>query len=419
MLAETAVETRNGVVAPSRPATAFAAGFFFAFRLVIPVFCVQVLGAEPQTGSGVRLALGLAAVCVIWIDGFGATTRSIDSLVHTSPVRWVLLFLLFSGCSLLWSEAASPVASFAYWFGTACDVLIVLFLFRAGVPSEVAGALLRGFVCGSCCIAFIAWVMPGQSDLRLGDEDFFNSNSIANTCCLAIFFSQYLMRRKDGRWGLATVFLVLTLVRTLSKTTIAAFLLSEVFLVIQDRSMTRKTKTALTVAALLVILLFWGLFEAYYNLYTTTGNQAETLTGRTAIWSYVFDRALERPWLGHGFDSMWNVIPLFGTFEARHAENEVLEQLYSYGIAGIAILAGVYGSLYRSIQRRAPGDVRIILASILLFILVRGLAEAEPFDLLLPVWSAVLINMLARGEEGLAGSQQSASQPTAPIGLIP
>lgn len=415
----TSIESGHNAERPSYSTTAFVAGFFFAFRLVVPVFSVHIIGTDPQTGSGIRLALSLALFWFVCIDGFGTTKRSLGSLLRASSVRWVLVFLIFSGCSLLWSEAASPLASFAYWCGTACDVLIVLFLFRTGTPSGIASSLLRGFVCGSCCIALIAWVMPGQSDLRLGDEEFFNSNSIGNTCAFGIFFSQYLMRRKDGKWGFATLFLVVTLVRSLSKTTIAAFALSEAFLLIQDRSMSRKTKTALSVAAIVVILVFWALFEAYYNLYTTTGNQAETLTGRTAIWAYVFERALEEPWLGHGFDSMWGVIPLFGTFEARHAENELLEQFYSYGVAGVLILTGIYGSLYRSIRRRASGDVKVILTSILLFIVVRGFAEAEPFDLLLPVWSVVLISMLTVCENTLVCTQLLPSSAGAQLRLAP
>ncbi|MGH9595476.1 MAG: O-antigen ligase family protein, partial [Edaphobacter sp.] len=136
------------------------------------------------------------------------------------------------------------------------------------------------------------------------------------------------------------------------------------------------------------------LFEAYYTFYTTNGNQAETLTGRTAIWSYVLDVVMERPWIGHGFDSMWNVVPAFGTFEARHAENELLEQAYSYGVVGIVILCGIYGSLYRNIRRMANDDSKVICTSIILFVIVRGFAEAEPFDLLFPLWAVVLFGIL-------------------------
>ena len=91
---------------------------------------------------------------------------------------------------------------------------------------------------------------------------------------------------------------------------------------------------------------------------------------------------------------MWKVAPPFGPelFEARHAENEVLQEFFAYGLAGIAMLAGIYGTLYRSIRGLPRSPTRAVLNGLLLFILIRGLAEAEPFDLLLPLWSIILIS---------------------------
>jgi exopolysaccharide production protein ExoQ len=374
--------------------TAFAVGFFFSFRLAVAILSIKLFGADLQTGSAIKLALGFLLFGAACFISFGATTRTLSSILQPSSVRWAIVFIAVSGCSLLWSETASPIASIAYWSGTAIDVATIIFLLRAGSVQEVAASVMKGFIWASCCVALIAWLMPTQYDFRLGDEDIFNPNSICNVCVFAVFFAQYLMRRKMARFGIVTFFLVLTILRTLSKTTIAAFLISQIYLVIQDRSMSRRRKLFLTIGSILVVLMFWGLFEAYYNFYTTNGNQAETLTGRTAIWNYVLDGALERPWIGHGFDSMWNVVPTFGTFEARHAENEFLEQAYSYGAVGIVLLCGVYGSLYSNIRRMAQKSSRVICVSIILFVIVRGFAEAEPFDLLLPLWAVVLLGVL-------------------------
>jgi exopolysaccharide production protein ExoQ len=290
----------------------------------------------------------------------------------------------------------------------ATDVAMVVLLLRAGSVTDITHSIMKGFLWGACCLAMIAWIMPAQYDLRLGDEEFFNTNQIGNLCALAVFMAQCLTRRKDGKWWFATIFLTVTVIRSLSKATIVAFLVSESFLVIQDRSMSRKAKALLTTATLLVILCFWGLFEAYYDVYTTAGNQAETLTGRTAIWSYVMDAALERPWMGHGFDSMWKVIPPFGPdrFEARHAENELLQQFYSYGATGICMLVGLYGSLCRQICKLPQDSLKVVSSGILLFVVVRGLAEAEPFDLLLPLWAIVMISLLIENERM---TQQSAA----------
>jgi O-antigen ligase len=372
----------------------FMVGFFLSFRIVITVFSVRILGTDPQTGTEVRLALNLILLGLVCFTLLGTAKRTISSMLRLSCIRWVLIFLGFSGLSLLWSETVSLVASCGYWFGTVIDVLTVVLLLRTGSVMGVASSLMKGFIWSACAVGLIAWLMPAQYDLRLGDEDYFNANSIANLCAFAIFFTQYLMlRKKEGMWWLATAFLAVTLLRSLSKTTIVAFVLSESFLVIQDRQMTRRAKMFLSSAVIVVILVFWGLFEAYYDFYTTYGNQSETLTGRTAIWAFVLEGALQQPWIGHGFDSMWKVIPPFGSFEARHAENELLEQFYSYGIAGLVILIGVYGSLYRSIRGLPKGRLRIIFVSMLLFIVVRGLAEAEPFDLLLPLWTIVLVSL--------------------------
>ena len=163
--------------------------------------------------------------------------------------------------------------------------------------------------------------------------------------------------------------------------------------------MSRKAKALLITSVLLLGLVFWGLFQAYYDIYTSAGNQAETLTGRTAIWLYVLNAVFDHSWtlwIGHGFDSWWKVVPPFGDhFEARHAENELLQQLYAYGVLGVITLVGLYGSLYRQVRRLPRSPVRVLFLGLLLFIVVRGLAEADSFDLLFPLWSMVLISLLA------------------------
>jgi len=397
---------------PPGSGMAFAVGFFFSARIIIVLLSVRVLGQAPRTGAEIALASNLLLLALVCFHSLGPGVRTFGSITRLSSIRWVLVFLAFSCCSLAWSVTVSLPTSIAYWCGMAADVAIVLLLLRTGPVLEVSHSLMKGFVWGACCLALIAWIMPAQSDLRLGDPEFFNTNQIGNLCAFAIFFAQYLLRRNDGKWGPAAIFLAITLLRSLSKTTIVALLVSESFLVIQDRSISRKTKVLLTIAVILLVLVFWGLFEAYYDIYTTAGNQAETLTGRTGIWIYVLNEAMEKPWIGHGFDSMWKVIPPFGSdqFEARHAENELLQQFYAYGVAGIVMLCGLYGSLYREVRRVQRAPLRIIFLAILLFIVVRGLAEAEPFDLLLPLWAIVLIAMLVDSEN----TSPQPSHPSAP-----
>jgi exopolysaccharide production protein ExoQ len=368
------------------------------------------MGTDPRVGAEANLALNFLLLGLVGFASLGAGKRTFGSMMRLRSIQWVLVFLAFSGCSLAWSATVSLPTSAVYWCGMAADAAMVFLLLRTGPVTAVAHSLMKGFIWSTCCLAMVVWIMPVQADLRLGDQDFFNTNQIGNLCAFSIFMAQYLMRRKDGKWGVATAFLAVTLLRSLSKTTLVAFLLSEGYLIIQDRSISRKMKIYFTAALMVIIFVFWGLFEAYYGIYTNGSGQAETLTGRTAIWVYCLNEALDKPWIGHGFDSMWKVIPPFGSdqFEARHAENEVLQQFYAYGVAGVAMLAGLYGSLYWRILKLQRGSVRIVFLSLMLFIVIRGLAEAEPFDLTLPLWAIVLISVVV-------GSGNEMGYDTAPL----
>jgi len=393
----TAIELKEFEIA--EPAgLAFAVGFFFGFRIFMVFVAARIFGSDPRTGAEANLALDLLLLLLVCFQSLGNATRSMRSMLRVPAIGWAVAFLLVSGCSLMWSATVSLPASLAYWCGLVSDVAVVVLLFRAGSVTAVSGALMRGFIFSACCIAAIAWILPADpTDLRLGDEEFFNTNQIGNLCAFAILLAQYLQRRKQGQWGWTILFLAVTLLRSLSKATLVAFLLSEAFLLVRDKTITRKMKLYLAAAVLAVAGLFWGLFQAYYDIYTSTGNQAETFTGRTAIWAYALSEGIAQPWIGHGFDSMWKVVPPFGPdrFEARHAENELLQQFYSYGVVGVLMLVGVYGGLFLQFRRLPRGPLKLICLSILLYVVVRGFAEAEPFDLLLPLWSIVLLSLLA------------------------
>lgn len=374
----------------------WAVGFYFAFRSFIMLLSVRVLGTDPQTGVEISLVLNILLLPAVAFASPGVNRHSLRSILRPASVRWAMLFLAFSGCSLLWTVAASVPAAVAYWCAMAADSLLAILLLRARSTNLTVCSLMKGYVWGACAIAIIAWIMPAQSDLRLGDEELLGPNQIGFLCAFAIYLAQYLSRNRAGRWGLPILLLSLTLLRSLSKTTIAAFIVSQAFLLLRDSSITRRQKAFLTIAALAAVAVFAGLLSSYYDVYLNAGNQSETLTGRLGIWAYLLAEAIDKPWFGHGFHSVWKVIPPFGPdqFEARHAHNELLQQFYAYGVAGVILFVGIYSSFFLQIRRLATGPMKTFFYSLLIFVLIRGLADTEPFDLSLPLWMIILIGML-------------------------
>ena len=81
----------------------------------------------------------------------------------------------------------------------------------------------------------------------------------------------------------------------------------------------------------------------------------------------LWPKLIQQPWIGHGFDSVWKVVPPFGTdkFEAAHAHNEFFQQFYAYGLAGICMFAGIYLSFFRHIRRLAKGSLAVFCPCIL------------------------------------------------------
>ena len=390
------IEGAENFKPPEATGLAFAVGFYFSFRIVLVLLSVRILGTEPRTGAEISLALNFLLLLLVCFQSLGYANRTFGSMLRLSSMRWVLVFLAFSFCSLAWSDTVSLATSTAYWCGMAADVAIVILLLRAGSVTGVAHSLMKGFIVSACCIALIAWIMPAQSDLRLGDEELLGPNQIGYLCAFAFFFAQYLMRKKNGKWVAPAVLLAVTLFRTLSKTTIAAFLVSEGFLLIKDKSINRRTKILVAFAAVTAIIVFWGLLASYYDVYTNAGNQSETLSGRLGIWAYFLAEAVHQPWIGHGFDSAWKTIPPFGPdqFEAAHAHNELLQQFYAYGLIGIFMSIGIYSGIYRHIRHLAAGPAKTFFLAFLLFILVRGMADTERFDLSLPMWAVVVVSLL-------------------------
>src|ERR1700684_3355880 len=160
--------------AKSTPATAAgpalltgAVGFYFSFRVAIVLITRRLFLQDAQNGVGAGLVCNYLLLVIVGFLSLGPAVCSVRSMLR-GPVWWALAFLGFSGVSLLWSSTASLAAAAALWCAMAADLTIVMFLLRSGSADETGQAVMQGFIWGTCAFAAIAWLLPAQSDLRLG-----------------------------------------------------------------------------------------------------------------------------------------------------------------------------------------------------------------------------------------------------------
>jgi O-antigen ligase len=374
----------------------FAAGFLFAGRSIFVLVTARWLNLGTELGVAISFCASAALVLAAGLQASGPSVHPVISTLRSTPVRWAIAYLTFAGISLLWTSSSSPASSALYWLALVADTLAVLLIARGTSSPVAATSILRGFIAASCLLALVAWIMPTAADLRLGDLEYFNTNQIANLCALSLLLRPLAWPAASTRAAAAAAILGVTLLRSLSKATLAAFIVAQLYRMLRDKAMSRARKLLLVAAAGVFMLLFSSLNDTYFTSYASS-NQAESLTGRTVIWSWTFNAALEHPWLGNGFDAMWKIAPPFGgdLFEARHAENELLQQFFAYGAAGLVLLFGLYGSTLRAAHKAEDPALRLSLTAIVLYVAIRGIAEAEPFDLLLPLWLTATLAVLS------------------------
>jgi O-antigen ligase len=288
--------------------------------------------------------------------------------------------------SILWTGAQSVTSAVAYWGGMAMDIVIVVVLLRRKDPQTCLESLMKGAIWGAAAVAAIAWLSPRTPDQRLGNDLFLHPNALGPEFGIAALLAQYLAPQ-GRRWKWLGIALAITLLRTISKTTIIAFLIAEAWYLFIHLRVGSKAGVRIVLSAFAVVGCFWGAIDSYFATYNGGNvNQFETLTGRTVLWATAFAMAIERPWLGHGFYSFRSLIPAFGSFEPWEAHNELLQHFFEFGVVGIVLLVGVYWSFFRAAHKAKPSDLRGLALTLLIYALVHGVTDTVSFGFSYPLW---------------------------------
>ena len=365
----------------------FATGFFFAFRICIVYLAFQ---SNPTLGGEFILILSGCLFAAGILYTLGDREFSAAVILRSPTMRWLAAYVALSGASLFWTQAESTLVAVVYWTGMIIEVAIVPLLAKGRDLPQQIDAMLKGFVIGTCLVAAIAWLSPTLPDMRIGHEEFMVPNLIGLYCALAFFLAQHLASVSKTRvWRWCSIGLALALLRTISKTSIIAFFIAETFYLSfgEAKQISRATKVKIAAGAAVAVAAFWNILDAYLTTYeNASGNPAETLTGRTAIWAVALSMSLEHPWIGHGLYSFRALIPAFGKFQPWHAHNELLQQFFEFGLLGVAVTIGAYLALLRSGRRNRETSYGKLAWVLAIFCAIRGFADTANFGLSLPLW---------------------------------
>ncbi len=321
----------------------------------------------------------------------------------------LVLILTYLGFALLSSMYS---ASASYTFGTAFGMLGMLLLTGAASVTLTEKQFLLTFALSLCLFVLAGWavyfVVPelGRSPFITADGSLIEricglaGQANALGCSLATMLGVTFLLWYRGHCGLfvvtpLTAVGLFTLLAADSRTALLAMLVG-IAAVLARRSLWVWGSSLL--AASLGVILIAGVPLRYLLGFTKglsrSGDPTEllTLTGRTEIWAFVWDKIQIEPWFGYGYNSSKFILPLFLGLPGLivdEAHNTWLQNLLGTGIVGtLPLLALVVLQLVDYVRRPEPSRDLFLFAMLVWGITVAGPYGSTPTVMTLAVFAS-------------------------------
>ena len=380
------------------------------FSLVVPNidFMPQGLHEAPSLNAqtGLKLVLwasmglvGLARLPQLW------------PLMKDRALLSIGVFALFAITSTLWSPTPvySAIGSIGFTAALlfACAAAVEISteaIYRTVVVSFVVYFLLN--IVASIILPDTAWLPAyGERDLPrlqgISSHPNILGKEMASFICLCIPLA--LNKDKMRTAFLLGVLAICVIVVTQSRTSLGAILIALVLpLVIHPKivlSITLIVCAVIGLGSLAIAIDFIPDLRSILDGASRSSDASEilTLTGRTELWGYVWDKILEAPFFGHGFGSASMVLSpqWWGAPDAGvGAHNTWLQSLLIVGVIGTIPFIWFHVELLLRWRGKRPSMTRFLSS----YLLILGLTEVEiaAHPVMLTITTFLLVALDAR-----------------------
>jgi exopolysaccharide production protein ExoQ len=313
----------------------------------------------------VFLSLIIAAFCVL------LKRRISWSLVLRNNV-WLLLFFVYCGISILWSDF--PFVAFKRWFRALGDPVMVMVLMSDPQPVKAVEALIKrcAYFIIPLSVLFIKYypALGRYYSEWTGEVQYtgvaMNKNMLAYTLFVCGLFFIFKFFRKENKGHVsqdrsdrvvAVIFALLVvwlfMIIDAKTATVCIAISSGIALGLGLGNVRKHLNVYLMIAlAVFIVLHLWlGVTE-----YLLKGlGRDSTFTGRTDLWPVVLSMA-SNPIFGQGFESFWlgeRLIRLQSIWfwKPNQAHNGYIEMYLNLGWVGLFLFTGVILSGYGAMRK--------------------------------------------------------------------
>jgi len=348
-----------------------------------------------------------------------ARAHQVSTLLRAN--RAILLFFLYCGVSVLWSDYSD--VALRRWIKALGELVMVLIVLTDPHPVTAVKRLLAraGFLLLPLSILLIKYYGDLGRNYRPGDfGSMWNTTNIGVTTDknglgmiamifgLAALWQLVKLRQSSGtprRWkriaaqGMLLVTALWILRAANSMTSLSCFMLGATLLILTSFwGFFRRPAVLATVVIAALCLSLFAIFIAP-NLLSVLGRDP-TLTGRTEIWNLVLGMT-GNPLLGTGFESFWlgsRLQTMWSIYwwHPNEAHNGYIEIFLDLGWMGVALLAvllltGLRNTLNAVRQQAEAGG---LMLAYFVTVLIYNFTESA-FRELDPIWFVLLLSVIA------------------------
>jgi O-antigen ligase len=419
------------LILSGRAGAMMAAGLLTALLITFKPF--QPDGGEIPEGGDIVNQLGFGTLGLLAVSSLLmlADPRRVAALL--SP-WWLLLFgfVTLSVLNAPDSEAAMRAASFSAV--AVVSIAAVIALPRSGEGYSLVFGLAGFAVVGLCYLGLLIFpetAIHGDSLYEPQHAGFwrgsFSHKNIAGPVMACLGFAGLYLFRRGRRFAGTTLFLaaMIFMANTGSKTTLGLVPMA-IGLVMLPRFLGFRFLTPFLFVAALAGAACATLGIVFIEPFKVLANDLVpelTYTGRTALWAFLGEMIVARPWTGYGFESFWQTPVVTGTDQPFdrdwnitgivHGHNGYLDLAVTMGLPalGVGMVAFILAPL-RDYMRVPPLKENVYLADfflmVLLFTTLNAFLESFFFRRADPVW--LFLTMAALGLRLAARFPLSASR---------
>jgi O-antigen ligase len=376
-------------------------------------------GIEAPTDSNIvnQIAFSLAAVMAM-ASVITANQRLLAA--YTRPAYGLMLAWMLV-CVITSANIDVSARAFAF----TCVVLVIAATAMVLPSGQRRFALMLGLtalavvvICYAGLLAFPDSAMHNAEDIAEPEHagswrGLFDHKNIAGAmmsffAMIGLYVAQ--VRSRPLGWLLFTLAVVF-LTFTMAKTSMALFpaIMGLAFVAERARDPVLRALVCLTPLTLMLTFTVGSVLLDPVNQLLQAISPGQTFTGRTEIWSFVFDRLAERPLTGFGFEGFWgsDLVKFADQGENEtgiaqgmvHGHNSYVDTVITMGLPGLALVALVLLVLplvdYQK-ARRFPENEALarLYLRLWLFAIHAACLESFFFRRADPVWFTLILAVL-------------------------